>query len=49
MTETNMNTSNPYDGERVAGHGRLPAAGRVELRIADPDTRRGRCRKARSA
>jgi malonyl-CoA/methylmalonyl-CoA synthetase len=27
MTETNMNTSNPYDGERRAGDGRLPAAG----------------------
>jgi malonyl-CoA/methylmalonyl-CoA synthetase len=27
MTETNMNTSNPYDGERRGGHGRLPAAG----------------------
>ena len=27
MTETNMNTSNPYDGERRAGHRRLSAAG----------------------
>ena len=28
MTETNMNTSNPYDGDRIAGHRRLSAAGR---------------------
>jgi len=37
MTETNMNTSNPYDGERVAGTVGFPLPG-VELRIADPDT-----------
>jgi len=37
MTETNMNTSNPYDGERVPGSVGFPLPG-VELRIADPDT-----------
>jgi malonyl-CoA/methylmalonyl-CoA synthetase len=37
MTETNMNTSNPYDGERVAGTVGFPLPG-VELRIADPET-----------
>ncbi|MBV8685896.1 MAG: malonyl-CoA synthase [Alphaproteobacteria bacterium] len=35
MTETNMNTSNPYDGPRVAGTVGPPLPG-VELRIADP-------------
>jgi malonyl-CoA/methylmalonyl-CoA synthetase len=39
MTETNMNTSNPYDGDRVAGTVGLPLPG-VSLRIADPDTGR---------
>lgn len=39
MTETNMNTSNPYDGSRVAGTVGLPLAG-VEIRIADPQTGR---------
>jgi len=34
MTETNMNTSNPYDGERRAGTVGLPLPD-VELRIAD--------------
>ena len=34
MTETNMNTSNPYDGERRAGTVGLPLPG-VELRIVD--------------
>src|SRR3954468_19384582 len=37
MTETNMNTSNPYDGDRVPG-----AVGRalpgVSLRVTDPET-----------
>src|SRR6201993_5184993 len=37
MTETNMNTSNPYDGERVPG-----AVGRalpgVAVRVTDPET-----------
>ena len=37
MTETNMNTSNPYDGERRAGTVGFPLPG-VELRIADPET-----------
>lgn len=37
MTETNMNTSNPYDGERRAGTVGFPLPG-VDLRIADPDT-----------
>lgn len=34
MTETNMNTSNPYFGERRAGTVGLPLAG-VELRLSD--------------
>ena len=38
MTETNMNASNPYDGERRAGTVGLPLPG-VELRVADPETR----------
>ncbi|TMJ46750.1 MAG: malonyl-CoA synthase, partial [Alphaproteobacteria bacterium] len=37
MTETGMNTSNPYDGERIAGSVGFPLSG-VELRIADPAT-----------
>jgi malonyl-CoA/methylmalonyl-CoA synthetase len=37
MTETNMNTSNPYDGERIAGTVGLPLPG-VSLRVADPET-----------
>ncbi|MCR9126531.1 MAG: malonyl-CoA synthase [Rhodobacteraceae bacterium] len=37
MTETNMNTSNPYDGERRAGTVGFALPG-VELRIADPET-----------
>ena len=39
MTETNMNTSNPYDGERVpgaVGHA-LPG---VSVRVTDPETAR---------
>ncbi len=35
MTETNMNTSNPYDGDRRAGTVGFPLAG-TELRITDP-------------
>lgn len=35
MTETNMNTSNPYDGPRVPGSVGPPLPG-VEIRIADP-------------
>ncbi len=37
MTETNMITSNPYDGPRRAGTVGAPLPG-VELRIADPET-----------
>ncbi|MGE0650512.1 MAG: AMP-binding protein, partial [Alphaproteobacteria bacterium] len=39
MTETGINTSNPYDGERRAGTVGLPLEG-VALRIADPATGR---------
>lgn len=39
MTETGMNTSNPYDGERVAGTVGFPLPD-VDLRITDPDTGR---------
>ena len=37
MTETNMNTSNPYQGERRAGTVGFPLPG-VEIRIADPES-----------
>ncbi len=37
MTETNMNTSNPYAGDRRAGTVGLPLPG-VEVIVADPDT-----------
>ncbi|MEQ3672241.1 malonyl-CoA synthase [Pseudophaeobacter sp.] len=37
MTETNMNTSNPYEGERRAGTVGFPLPG-VELKITNPDT-----------
>ncbi len=37
MTETNMNTSNPYDGERRPGTVGFPLAD-VELKITDPQT-----------
>jgi malonyl-CoA/methylmalonyl-CoA synthetase len=37
MTETNMNTSNPYAGERRAGTVGLPLPG-VAVRVADPTT-----------
>ena len=37
MTETGMNTSNPYDGERIAGSVG-PALPGVDIRIADPAT-----------
>ena len=35
MTETNMNTSNPYDGDRRAGTVGMPLPG-VELKVCDP-------------
>ena len=37
MTETNMNTSNPYDGPRRAGTVGKPLPG-VELKVCDPET-----------
>jgi malonyl-CoA/methylmalonyl-CoA synthetase len=37
MTETNMNTSNPYEGPRVPGSVGPPLPG-VEIRITDPAT-----------
>ncbi|ACA20311.1 AMP-dependent synthetase and ligase [Methylobacterium sp. 4-46] len=37
MTETNMSTSNPYDGERVAGTVGFPLPG-VALRVVDPES-----------
>jgi malonyl-CoA/methylmalonyl-CoA synthetase len=37
MTETNMNTSNPYDGERIPGAVGHPLPG-VSVRVTDPDT-----------
>jgi malonyl-CoA/methylmalonyl-CoA synthetase len=37
MTETNMNTSNPYEGERVAGAVGHPLPG-VSVRVTDPET-----------
>jgi malonyl-CoA/methylmalonyl-CoA synthetase len=40
MTETNMNTSNPYDGDRRAGTVGFPLPG-VEVKITDPDTGTG--------
>ncbi|MGN6304429.1 MAG: malonate--CoA ligase [Mesorhizobium sp.] len=38
MTETNMTTSNPYDGERRAGTVGFPLPA-VEIRVVDPETR----------
>lgn len=40
MTETNMNTSNPYDGDRIAGTVGLALPG-VELRLRNPETGAG--------
>jgi malonyl-CoA/methylmalonyl-CoA synthetase len=37
MTETGMNTSNPYEGERIAGTVGFPLPG-VEVRVADPES-----------
>jgi malonyl-CoA/methylmalonyl-CoA synthetase len=51
MTETNMNTSNPYDGERRRRHRRPPAA-RGGAAITDPESgapARGRDRHDRGA
>ena len=48
MTETNMITSNPYDGERRAGHGRLSAAGR-QFAHRRPGNRRAASGRAGSA
>ncbi|MBK9082599.1 MAG: malonyl-CoA synthase [Rhizobiales bacterium] len=39
MTETNMNTSNPYDGDRIAGTVGFPLPG-VSLRVAEPESGR---------
>ena len=36
MTETNMNTSNPYEGDRRAGTVGLPLPG-VEVKVTDPE------------
>jgi malonyl-CoA/methylmalonyl-CoA synthetase len=36
MTETNMNTSNPYDGDRVPGAVGFPLPG-VAVRVTDPE------------
>jgi malonyl-CoA/methylmalonyl-CoA synthetase len=45
MTETNMNTSNPYDGDRVPGAVGFPLPG-VSVRITDPDTAKDLGREA---
>ena len=37
MTETNMNISNPYEGDRIPGSVGLPLPG-VDIRIANPQT-----------
>ncbi|MBB5221899.1 malonyl-CoA/methylmalonyl-CoA synthetase [Amaricoccus macauensis] len=37
MTETNMNTSNPYEGDRVAGTVGMPLPG-IEIVVTDPET-----------
>lgn len=37
MTETNMNTSNPYDGERLPGAVGFPLPG-VSVRVTDPES-----------
>jgi malonyl-CoA/methylmalonyl-CoA synthetase len=39
MTETSMNTSNPYDGARVPGSVGLPLPG-VEVRVTEPESAR---------
>jgi malonyl-CoA/methylmalonyl-CoA synthetase len=40
MTETNMNTSNPYDGDRVAGTVGFPLPG-IATRVTNPETGEG--------
>jgi malonyl-CoA/methylmalonyl-CoA synthetase len=45
MTETNMNTSNPYDGERVPGAVGHPLPG-VAVRVTDPETGQELAREA---
>ncbi len=37
MTETNMNSSNPYEGDRIAGTVGLPLPG-ISIRITDPES-----------
>jgi malonyl-CoA/methylmalonyl-CoA synthetase len=37
MTETNMNTSNPYDGDRVPGAVGLPLPG-IAVRVTEPES-----------
>ena len=37
MTETNMNTSNPYDGDRIPGTVGFALPG-VDLRITEPES-----------
>jgi malonyl-CoA/methylmalonyl-CoA synthetase len=37
MTETNMNTSNPYEGDRIPGTVGFPLPG-VDLRVVDPES-----------
>ncbi|WP_235538674.1 malonate--CoA ligase [Sphingomonas sp. Root710] len=39
MTETNMNSSNPYEGERIPGSVGFPLPG-IALRVTDPETGR---------
>ncbi|WP_454915890.1 malonate--CoA ligase [Xanthobacter sediminis] len=39
MTETGMNTSNPYEGARIAGTVGFPLPG-IEVRVADPESGR---------
>ncbi|MEI2776033.1 MAG: AMP-binding protein [Tetrasphaera sp.] len=48
MTETNMNTSNPYAGDRVAGTVGLPLPG-VEVIVTRSRSRGRAARRARSA
>lgn len=45
MTETNMNTSNPYNGDRVPGAVGFPLPG-VSVRVTDPETGKELAREA---